>query len=81
MYRRESRTNKAIEAFNCSLNKKIRAKSDFYAFVQILKQQEFEKHTTVRLLGESASGVAERHSRSVSKNNYLNSLYIRFIIF
>lgn len=78
VYRRESRTNNTVEAYNCSLNKKIRAKGDFYAFVQILKQQEFDKYTTIRLLVDSAGGVAERHShsRSVSKKNlYLHSFY------
>lgn len=68
VYRRHSRTNNAVEAYNCSLNKKIRSNGDFYAFAQILKQQEFEKYTTVRLLIESAGGVAEstHQSRSVS---------------
>lgn len=80
MYRRHSRTNNAVEAYNCSLNKKIRSNGDFYAFAQILKLQEFEKYTTVRLLAESAGGVAEtaRQSRSVSlnKNSFIHSFKI-----
>lgn len=83
MYRRYSRTNNAVEAYNCSLNKKIRPNGDFYAFAEIIKQQEFEKYTTVRFLVQSAGGVAEttRQSRSVSRKNRPLCRYIRSIIF
>lgn len=62
---RHSRTTSSLEAYNCALNKRIRAKGNFYNFAQALIHEEYEKFTTVKLLIESAGGVVDTPERGV----------------
>lgn len=55
---RHSRATSSLEAYNCALNKRIRCKGNFFNFCQILVNEEFEKYTTLKLLLQSAGGIA-----------------------
>lgn len=66
MYGRGQRTTSALEAYNNTLNKRIPANGDFYAFAQVLLKQEAEKFTNLKLDIASAGGVQDTEKRGVS---------------
>lgn len=66
VYKLQSRTTSALEAFNGQLGKKIITEGNFYKFVELIQEVEFEKGREFKLLIESGGAVVRDKKRKVS---------------
>lgn len=62
---RQTRTTASLEAYNCALNGRIRAKGNFYSFALAIIEEEFMKRTELAAYIESGGISGRREKRSV----------------
>lgn len=72
VFKLQNRTTSALEAYNGVLGKKVVNKGNFYKFVELIQEIEFEKGRDFDLLIESGGAVVREKKRNVNLIQFLN---------